>query len=38
MATSQAKKRRNRKILWYIILIIFTIVQGYFIADEETEL
>lgn len=35
MATTKAKKARNRKILWYVILIIITIVQGFLIADEE---
>lgn len=34
MATSKAKKKRNRKILWYLVLIIFTLVQGYLISDD----
>ncbi len=33
MATTKAQKKRNRKILWYVVLIIFTIVQGIVISD-----
>jgi predicted nucleic acid-binding Zn ribbon protein len=35
MARTKAQKKRNRKILWYVILIIFTIVQGFLISDTE---
>lgn len=35
MTTSKAKKKRNRKILWYLVLIIFTIVQGFLISDDD---
>jgi len=35
MPTSKAQKKRNRKILWYLLLIIFTIVQGFLISDDD---
>ncbi|SUU15106.1 Uncharacterised protein [Aerococcus viridans] len=35
MPTSKAQKKRNRKILWYVLLIIFTIVQGFLISDDD---
>ncbi len=35
MPTSKAQKKRNRKILWYLFLIIFTIVQGFLISDDD---
>jgi hypothetical protein len=35
MATSKAQKKRNRKILWYLVLIGFTILQGFLISDSD---
>lgn len=35
MPTSKAQKKRNRKILWYLLLIIFTIVQGFLFSDDD---
>ncbi len=35
MATSKAQKKRNRKILWYVILIIFTIIQSIYLSNKE---
>lgn len=35
MATSQAQKKRNRKILGYALLILFTILQSLFFAKDD---
>lgn len=35
MPTSKAQKKRNRKIIWYLVLIVFTIVQGFLLSDDE---